>query len=75
MGYSNSQVIAPVTTLGEPSSSKSNALLLQNRPPETLSAATAQIIAEAIDGWRDLSAPSMVPSQVGTTETTHAAFL
>ncbi|WP_044541278.1 D-amino acid dehydrogenase [Bradyrhizobium sp. LTSP885] len=41
----------------------------------TLSAATAQIIAEAIDGWRDLSAPSMVPSQVDTTETTHAAFL
>jgi D-amino-acid dehydrogenase len=41
----------------------------------TLSAATAQIVAEAIDGWSDLCAPSMVPSQVDTTKTTHAAFL
>ncbi|WP_426442017.1 D-amino acid dehydrogenase [Bradyrhizobium genosp. P] len=41
----------------------------------TLSAATAQMVAEAIDDWRDLCAPSMVPSQADTTETTHAAFL
>jgi len=42
----------------------------------TLSAATAQMVAQAIDDWRDLDAPSMVPSsQLDTTETTHAAFL
>jgi D-amino-acid dehydrogenase len=41
----------------------------------TLSAATAQMVAETIDGWRELCAPPMVPSQAGTAETTHAAFL
>jgi len=42
----------------------------------TLSAATAQIVAEAIDDWSDRSAPSMVPSSpVEATEASHAAFL
>ncbi len=40
----------------------------------TLSAATAQMIAAAIDDWRDLDAPSMVPSQCDATETAGAAF-
>jgi D-amino-acid dehydrogenase len=41
----------------------------------TLSAATAQMVAETIDGWRALCAPPMVPSQSDAAETTHAAFL
>src|SRR4030095_14032264 len=41
MRYSNLQVVLPVTTLGEPSSSRLNALLLQNRPPEIVLVATA----------------------------------
>ena len=40
----------------------------------TLSAATAQMVAGAIDDWRDLDTPSMVPSQVDATETARAAF-
>ena len=40
----------------------------------TLSAATAQMVAGAIDDWRDLDAPSMVPSQVDATEAARAAF-
>jgi D-amino-acid dehydrogenase len=39
-----------------------------------LSAATPQTIAAAIDDWRDLDAPSMVPSQCDATETARAAF-
>src|SRR5262249_44593153 len=39
----------------------------------TLSAATAQMVAGAIDDWRAPCAPSMVPSEAETTETTHAA--
>jgi D-amino-acid dehydrogenase len=42
----------------------------------TLSAATAQVVAQAIDDWRDVRAPSMVPSsQLDARETADAAFL
>ena len=40
----------------------------------TLSAATAQMIAGAIDDWRDLDTPSMVPSQADAIEPARAAF-
>ncbi|MFB9264392.1 D-amino acid dehydrogenase [Bradyrhizobium erythrophlei] len=42
----------------------------------TLSAATAQMVAETIDDWSDRCAPPMVPSPpADTIEDSHAAFL